>query len=214
MDRMETAATKENGAFLRASAFGRLRSCAQMKSNRMSLRSWSLGLKCAVAISAVNVGIAGAAVPNTYIQPDISAAKIFENNRNYTVEVSILATDFEEMFRRQLSGLGRIDLSGPGLLELEIGRFVARKIKMQSVEGAACQSKVEKAGEDPSNEEGVLVVLTFECATRDVVYDARELLASLGPRAWQVVTIIGDKAASQIMINASGPPVALGKSSG
>jgi hypothetical protein len=163
----------------------------------------------ALVVSLANASGSSAAEPKTFLQPDISAVKIAESSEGFAVDVTMLATDFEEMFRKYLSGLGRIDLSGPGMLELEIGRFVAKKIKMRDAEGAACQSKVEKSGEDPSNDEGVLVSLTFQCPTHDVVYDARDLLGALGPRAWQTVTIVRGKTTKQTMVNANSPPVPL-----
>ena len=84
-------------------------------------------------------------------------------------------------------------------------------MKLQSPEGVVCRGKVDKAGEDPTNDEGVLVSLVFDCKTSDVTYDARELLGALGARAWQVVTIVRGQQADQKMINADSPPIPLAK---
>ncbi len=73
-------------------------------------------------------------------------------------------------------------------------------------DGKACASKVERAGEDPSNDEGVRVVLTFDCPSRNVIHDAGKFLAAQGARAWQVVTILRGDAHRQVLVNAESPP--------
>ncbi|MCX7899797.1 MAG: hypothetical protein N2444_06925 [Methylocystis sp.] len=145
--------------------------------------------------------------PKSYIQKDISAAKIVENGDGYEVAVTILASDFEEMFQKSFNDRRGIDLSGPGILELEIGRFVAQRIAMRDRDGKLCPNKVERAGEDPANDEAVLVSLTFACASHDAAYDASKFLAAQSARAWQVVTIHHGKAHKQVMVNAESPPV-------
>jgi hypothetical protein len=113
-------------------------------------------------------------------------------------------------FKTQFNYKIYVDFTAPGILEIEIGRLLKRRIEMRERGGSACTSKVERSGEDPSNDEAVLVSLTFECATKDVVYDAQKLIAAHGPRAWQVVTIFQGDAQRQIMLNAESPPVPRG----
>ncbi len=165
------------------------------------------------------MAVAGAALtaaaeePGNYLQKDISTAKIVETSRGYAVDVSILASDFEEMFQKSFNERRGVDLSVSGALELEIGRFVADRITMRGGDGTPCPGKVERSGEDPGNDEGVRVSMTFECPSHDAVYDANKLLATHSSRAWQVVTISrGDahgQAMVQAMINAESPPVRL-----
>lgn len=150
-----------------------------------------------------------AAEPKIYLQTDISAAKVFETGNGYKVNVTLLASDLEEMFQKSRAEFRGVDLAAPGILEIEIGRFVSRRIEMRESGGSACASKVERSGEDPENDEVALVSLTFECATKDVVYDARKLLAAHGPRAWHIVTIFRGDAQRQIMLNAESPPALL-----
>lgn len=164
----------------------------------------------ALAVAGATLSAAAREVAS-YLQKDISAAKIVENGRGYAVDVSILASDFEEMFQKSFSERRGVDLSGPGALELEIGRFVANRIAMRGRDGTPCSIKVERAGEDPANDEGVLVSLTFECANHDAVYDASNLLAAQNSRAWQVVTISRGDTQRQVMINAESPPVRVGE---
>lgn len=150
--------------------------------------------------------IAFAAEPQAYLQADISAAKIVAAESRYSVDVTLLASDFEEMFLKSRTEHWGVDLSAPGILEIEIGRYVAKRVAMRDRDGNACASKVERSGEDPANDEGVLVSLTFECADKDAFYDARKFLEAHGPRAWQVVTIMQGDARRQVMINVESPP--------
>ncbi len=147
--------------------------------------------------------------PGVFIQTNISAARIVENNNRFVVEVTILATDIEQMFENSGGERVGVDLSQPGALEREIGKFVANRVAMRNNNGAACARKVEQADEDPTNDEGVLIVLSFECAGADAIYDATKLLAAQGPRAWQVVTIMRGDTKRQVMVNAENSSVGL-----
>lgn len=150
-----------------------------------------------------------AAEPKVYLQNYISAAKIVEARDGYMVDVTLLASDMEEMFLSTAAERRGVDLSGPGILEVEIGKFVAGRIVLRDRDDHPCAVKVERSGEDPANDEGVLVALKFDCPTRDVVYDASRFLAAQGSRAWQVVTIFHGDAHVQVMLNAESPPAAL-----
>ncbi len=147
--------------------------------------------------------------PDAYVQTNISSAKIVEIDKRYVVEITILATDIEQMFQKSGGERVGVDLSQPGALEREIGKFVADRVAMRDNDGAVCRKKVEQAGEDPTNDEGVLVVLSFECAGVDAIYDATKLLATQGPRAWQVVTIMRGDTKRQVMVNAENSSVGL-----
>ena len=52
-----------------------------------------------IVISGVS-GTTWAAEPKNYLQTNISAAKISVRDAVYTVDVQILASDFEEMFQK------------------------------------------------------------------------------------------------------------------
>lgn len=163
--------------------------------------------KLVVAATALPVAFgAAAAEPTVYLQPNISGAKIVETREGYAVDVNILASDFEQMFQNTANERRGVDLSGPGILEVEIGRFFARRIVLRGRDGKDCAARVERSGEDPANDEAVLVSLKFDCATHDVLYDPSRLLAAHGPRAWQVVTIFHGASHRQVMLNVESPP--------
>ena len=63
--------------------------------------------------------------------------------------------------------------------------------------------------DDPANDEGVLVELSFECASAGASYDATKLLATQSSRAWQVVTATRGAAKRQVTVNGESPPVAI-----
>ena len=102
-----------------------------------------------------------------------------------------------------------VDLSRPGVLEDEIGKFVARRVAMRDAGGRACGGKVELAGEDPKSQDSALVVLSFNCAGDFTIYDATKLLAAKGQRGKQVVTLTGTKNAGETMVNGASPPLDL-----
>lgn len=162
------------------------------------------GLFGACCILALVLPARGAE-PKAYLQTNISASKIVEAPGGFAVDVTILASDFEEMFQNTMAERRGVDLSGPGILEVEIGRFFVTRIVMRDREGHSCSSKVERAGEDPVNDEGVRVSLTFECTGREIFYDASKFLSAHGARAWQVVTITHGDTHRQVMINAESP---------
>lgn len=176
----------------------------------MALRKRYLShvLAATFAVSPV-LAPAIAAEPKVYVQNYISAAKIVETGAGYTVDVSLLASDMEEMFVNTAAERKGVDLSGPGILEVEIGRFVAKRIVLRDRDGRTCAAKVEKSGEDPANDGGVFVSLKFDCPTQDVVYDASRFLAAHGARAWQVAVIFHGDSHRQVMLNAESPPASL-----
>jgi len=173
----------------------------------MSRRRIEILLATALAATLAELPSAPGAESTGFIQDNISTAKIVANGARYVVDISMMATDVEEMFLKTRKEHEDVDLNQPGALEREIGKFVAGRVTMRDGGGADCVKKVEKAGEDPSNDEGVLVELSFDCASADASYDASKLLATQSSRAWQVVTITRGEAKRQVMLNGDSPPV-------
>ena len=83
------------------------------------------------------------------------------------------------------------------------------RVTMHQANETVCEGNVERAGEDPANDEAVLVELSFNCADQNVTYEATKLLSAEGPRAWQVVTIVRGGKTQQVMVNGESPPVVL-----
>lgn len=172
---------------------------------------WRIGALL-VAVVATLLGwnfLAKSGASDVFIQTDISAAKIVCDKNRCVVDIAIVATDLERMFRMDAGERVGVDLSAPGALEREIGKFVGNHVTMRDSGGAACAKRVERAGEDPANDEGALVVLSFECASDEATYDATKLLTTQGPRAWQVVTVMRGDAKRQVIVNWESPPVEL-----
>lgn len=173
-------------------------------------RRWvEIFLAVALAATLAKIPSARGVESNGFIQDNISTSRIIANGAHYSVDISMLATDVEEMFLKTRKEHEDVDLNQPAALEREIGKFIAGRVTMRDSRGADCVEKVEKAGEDPSNDEGVFVVLSFDCASADTSYDASKLLATQSSRAWQVVTIMRGGARRQVMINGESPPVAI-----
>ena len=160
------------------------------------------------AIVLLSLGLLAPASAHT---PDISTARLTQKDGGWTVDIGFLATDLERMFQETMNERADVDLSQPGVLEEEIGKFVARRVAMHDAGGRTCIGKVEQAGEDPKNQDSALVVLRFGCAGDFTLYDAGKLLAAQGPRGKQVVTLIGDKNSGETMINGASPPLDLTK---
>jgi hypothetical protein len=142
-----------------------------------------------------------------FVQPNISTSKIVMDNRRFTVDVTLLASDLEQMFLKSGGERLNVDLSQPGALEREIGKFVASRISMRDQTGGTCAAQVERAGEDPTNDEAVIVGLRFECADDDATYDATQLLAAQSSRAWQVVTLIRGGSRRQLFVHGDTGPI-------
>jgi len=162
------------------------------------------------ALSMFCVGLALAA-PALAHTPDISTGKIApQANRVYLVDVGFLATDLERMFQATMDERSGVDLSPPGVLEEEIGKFVARRVAMRDETGRACMSRVEKSGEDPTNQDSALVVMRFDCSgtSGKVLYDATKLLAAQGSKGKHLVTLLGENA-GETMLYPQNPPLDL-----
>ncbi len=161
------------------------------------------------ALILLTIGFAAPALAHT---PDISTAKIVAKKDGvFVVDEGFLATDLERMFQDSLAERAGVDLSAPGVLESEIGRFVQRRVAMRNEQGQLCASHVEKAGEDPTNQDSALVVLRFQCPAGGgkALYDATKLLAAQGPKGKHLVTLESPENAGQTMLNPSSPPLDL-----
>src|SRR5512136_955272 len=91
----------------------------------------------AFLLFCVGLGL-GFAAPARAHTPDISTAKIApQANRVYVVDVGFLATDLERMFQETMDERASVDLSPPGVLEAEIGKFVAKRVAMRDDAGRA-----------------------------------------------------------------------------
>ncbi len=156
----------------------------------------------------LSLGLAAPAFAHT---PDISTAKISpQPERVYVVDVGFLATDLERMFQETMDERASVDLSPPGVLEEEIGKFVAKRVAMRDETGRACISKVEKSGEDPTNQDSALIVMRFDCAATSgkVFYDATRLLATQGSKGKHLITLLGENA-GETMLYPQNPPLDL-----
>jgi hydrogenase/urease accessory protein HupE len=149
------------------------------------------------------------ALPASAHTPDISTAKLVQKGEVWTVDVGFLATDLERMFQETMAERANVDLSPPGALEEEIGKFVARRAVMRDAGGRACAGAVEKAGEDPTNQDSALVVLRFSCPGPLTVWDPAKLLKAAGPRGKELVTLQGESNSGETMLDGKSPPLDL-----
>lgn len=156
-------------------------------------------------LTVVALSIFGFTVAALAHTADISTGKISEKERVYRVEVGFLATDLEKMFSDSMAERSGVDLSPPGVLETEIGKFVQRRVFLEGADGRACPSTVESAGEDPTNADSALVHLRFDCrnVAGSVFYNVTKLLQAAGPRG-KHHTFVGEGAdAGQTVLDAS-----------
>ncbi len=166
----------------------------------------------AILLFCVGLGL-GFAAPARAHTPDISTGKIApQAGRVYVVDVGFLATDLERMFQETMDERAAVDLSPPGVLETEIGKFVARRVAMRDAGGRACMANVEKAGEDPTNQDSALIVMRFDCSgtSGQIFYDATKLLAAQGSKGKHLVTLTGENA-GETMLYPTDPPLDLSK---
>jgi hydrogenase/urease accessory protein HupE len=157
---------------------------------------------------------ASLAAPAWAHTPDISTAKITpKGNHVYSVDIGFLATDLERMFSETMSERPGVDLSPPGVLETEIGKFVKRRVFMEDATGRACESHVGSAGEDPTNADSALVVVNFDCAKvpGQIFYNATKLLDAQGSKGKHLVTLTGTENAGETMLYPGNPPLDLSK---
>jgi hydrogenase/urease accessory protein HupE len=123
---------------------------------------------------------------------DISSAKVLpEAGDRYRVDIGFIGTDIERMFQETQEERAGVDLSPPGVLEAEIGKFIVKRVDLRNADGKLCPSKVIYSGEDPSNPYDAKVSLQFDCSgvAGPILYDPARLMATQGKRAKQLVSI-------------------------
>ncbi len=146
--------------------------------------------------------------------PDISTGKIAaQANRVYIVDIGFLATDLEKIFQATMAERIGADLSAPGVLETEIGKLIATRIRMRGENNRPCSETIEKSGEDPTNQDSALVVLRFDCSATEgqIFYDARKLLSAQGSKGKHLVTLTGSANAGETMLYPNDPELDLSK---
>jgi hypothetical protein len=160
-------------------------------------------------IALIGARSTGAREQQVFVQRDISAARIVETSSGCVVDLTLLAADMEEMFQSSMDERRGIDLSAPGVLEEEIGKFVARRVSVRGRDGNACRQRIDRSGEDPKNDEGVLVSLVFECSGRAATYDAGKFIDAHSRRASQIINISQGNSHRQMTLNAEHPTAVL-----
>lgn len=163
-----------------------------------------------LTICALSASAAAAIENKIYVQENISSANISPTNTGYSVTIHMLATDIEEIFQKTMSERTGVDLMKSGVVENQIGLMVLKRVSMQKNDGAECRKALRGAGEDPGNDEQVLVKIDFECGDADVSYNAKQLLAAHSPRSWQIVTVAQKDKSSQFMYNENSDPIIIG----
>jgi hydrogenase/urease accessory protein HupE len=126
---------------------------------------------------------------------DISSGRVVsEGATKYRVDIGVLGTDIERMFQETQSEREGVDLSPPGALEQEIGKFIQRRIDLQNDAGASCKSRVGSVGEDPTNPYDAKIVLRFDCAETpgQIFYHPEKLLKAQGSRGKHLFSV-GEK---------------------
>lgn len=161
-----------------------------------------IGPRLAIFI-LLTLGLMGVAAAHS---PDISTGRIIQKgNRLYSVDVAMLATDFESMFAKASTDEHDEDFSAPGALEKAIGRFVLKRVDLEGAGGEKCRGTVDRSGTDPESADGVRVVMTFDCSAVEgpIFYNAVPLLEMGGPRARHHTFIGGGTDASQLIVDHS-----------
>ena len=144
-----------------------------------------------------------------FVQENISAAYITREGGDYLLNLHMSATDIEEMFQKTMKERIGVDLMRSGALESQIGSMVLKRISVKDNDSVSCEKNLVKAGEDPTNDELVLIIIKFKCKTDHLTYDARELLSVLGQRAWQVVVFQQEAKSKKYFINLQSDPIGI-----
>ena len=163
--------------------------------------SWRRKALRLAAIVLLSLGLTALAAAHT---PDISTGRIVQKGDHlYSVDIAMLATDFERMFANATAEEHNEDLSAPGALENAIGRFVFARVDLEGAGGEKCRGSVDSAGADPSSADGVRVVMTWDCSAvkGHVFYNAVALLDAAGPRGRHQTFIGAGADAAQIVVD-------------
>jgi hypothetical protein len=152
---------------------------------------WAFGQIC-VRLPTLVLLTFGITNPVSAHRDDNSTARVVQKgDRLFSVDVSMLATDFESMFASTSAEEHEEDLSAPGALENAIGRFVLKRIGLEGANGEKCRGSVDAAGEDPQSDESVRVLMTWDCSAvaGDIFYNAAAFFNMAGPTGRQQVFI-------------------------
>lgn len=155
-----------------------------------------------VMLSIVATSFLGA--PARAHTADISSGRVVpQGGDKYRVDIGVLGTDIERMFQETQSEREGIDLSPPGALESEIGKFIQRRVELQNEAGETCASRVDSVGEDPTNPYDAKIVLYFDCSqTRgQIFYHPEKLLKAQGARGKHLFGI-GERSATEELTDA------------
>ena len=164
---------------------------------------WTFGQIC-VRIATLVLLTFGITIPVSAHTDDSSTARIIQKgDRLYSIDVSMLATDFESMFAGASAEEHEEDLSAPGALENALGRFVLKRIGLEGTSGEKCRGSVDAAGEDPKSDEDIRVVMTWDCSavTGDIFYNAAAFLNMAGPMGKQQVFIGAGTDAPHVVVD-------------
>jgi hypothetical protein len=163
---------------------------------------WTLGQIYARLATLVFLTFGFAIAASAHTDDSSTARIVQKGDRLYSVDVSMLATDFERMFSGASEEEHDEDLSAPGALENAIGRFLLTRIALESASGEKCRGSVDTAGEDPKSDEDVRVVMTWDCSAvkGDIFYNAAAFLKVTGPSGKHQVFIgTGTDAAQAVL---------------
>ncbi|MDJ0448919.1 HupE/UreJ family protein [Methylocystis sp. JR02] len=132
---------------------------------------------------------------------DISSARVVpEGESKFRVDVGVLGTDIERMFQETQAERAGVDLSPPGVLEQEIGKFIQSRVSLQNEGGVTCKSEVGSVGEDPTNPYDAKIVLHVDCAEApgQIFYHPEKLLAAQGARGKHLFSVGEKKESDQL----------------
>ena len=159
---------------------------------------------------SIYLGLTYSALPaenKIFVQENISAASFTKEGRDNIIRLQFLATDIEEIFQKTMKERIGVDLMRSGALENQIGEMVLKRIILSNKEGQGCEKSLIKSGEDPSNDELVIIEIKFQCASDNFVYDPRELLSTHSHRSWQIILVHEGNAAKEYFVNSESAPV-------
>jgi len=129
----------------------------------------------------------------------------------WTVEIGFLATDLERMFQETMNERANVDLSRPGVLEDEIGKFVARRVAMHDAGGRTCGGQGRDGGRRPEDPGQRAHRAEFQLLRRLHHIRRDETPGRARPARQAVVTLTGVKNAGQTMLNGASKPLDLTK---
>ena len=159
---------------------------------------------------SIYLGLTYSALPaenKIFVQENISAASFTKDGSDNIIRLQFLATDIEEIFQKTMKERLGVDLMRAGALESQIGAMVIKRINLTDKEGLPCEKSLIKSGEDPTNDELVLIEIKFQCSGTDFLYDPRELLSAHSQRSWQIVTFHQGNENRQHFLNVESLPV-------